>query len=146
MMIVLLAEVALALGGLVLSSNPIPGIIILPILLLPVEIIFLITGLLFMIIGGIRFARTGSIAEGWRFPAIRENIRKIGWGKYIIALILLLVIGIIFSIVTAIPAIIPYIGWVIPVILSPLLTVFTARYLTLVYETGEIQPAAPVTP
>jgi len=63
--------------------------------------------------------------------------------NYIIALILLLFIWVVFLIVISIPAFIPFIGWIIPAILHPFLPVFTARYLTLVYESGEIVPPAP---
>jgi hypothetical protein len=69
-----------------------------------------------------------------------------GWGNYIIALILLAVASIFFNLIVSIPAIVPYIGWIVPVILSPLLTVFSARYFMLVYEAGEVPSPAPPVP
>ncbi len=89
----------------------------------------------------IRFARTGSISEGLRFSAISEHIGKIGWGQYIIALIVLFAVMVIFGIVVMVLSLIPFIGWVLKLIVTPLLTVFAARYYTLVYEQGEPQPA-----
>jgi len=89
---------------------------------------------LFIVIGVIRFARTGSIGEAFNFSAIVATIRSIGWGSYILAL----VIGIaIVVIVQMILGIIPYIGWLLQVIVSPFISVFFTRYLTMVYESSE---------
>jgi hypothetical protein len=93
---------------------------------------------LFAVIGVIRFARTGSIGEAFNFSAIMATIGRIGWGSYILALIIGIVIVVIVGIVLGI---IPYIGWILQLIVSPFITVFYTRYITLIYETGE--PAAP---
>ncbi len=116
------------------------GLILLALLALLAAGIFVV---LFSPMGEIRFARTGSITEGLRLSAIRELIARIGWGQYIIALIVLLVAIVIFTVITIILSVIPYIGWVLTLIISPLLTVFTARYYTLIYERGrpELLPA-----
>jgi ATP/ADP translocase len=106
-------------------------------------LLVLIAGLivaLFLPMGVVRFARTGSISEALRFSMIAELIGKIGWGRYIIALIILLVAIIIFSIITTVLSLIPYVGWVLALVVTPLLTVFTARFYTLIYEQGEQQP------
>lgn len=92
---------------------------------------------LFSIIGIVRFARTGSVGEAFNFHAILETIRRIGWGGYILALIIVIVIIVIVEIVLGI---IPYIGWILQLILSPFITVFFARYIALLYDSG--QPSA----
>jgi hypothetical protein len=96
---------------------------------------------LFAVIGVIRFARTGSIGEAFNFSAIVATIRSIGWGSYILAL----VIGIaIIVIVQMILGIIPYIGWLLQVIISPFISVFFTRYLTIMYESSEPAVQIPV--
>lgn len=78
-----------------------------------------------------RFARTGSIGEAFNFGAISEHIGKIGWGGYILALIVVyLIVGIIGGILLAIPTI----GWVLYFIALPFLMILEARYLSLLYD------------
>jgi len=86
---------------------------------------------LFAIIGMIRFARTGLFAEAFRFPAILETIRKIGWGTYIVALLIMMVIVVGISLVLSA---IPIIGGIIHFIVIPFFSVFTMRYICLLYD------------
>ncbi|MEN6609505.1 MAG: DUF4013 domain-containing protein [Methanoregulaceae archaeon] len=80
-----------------------------------------------------RFARTGSIGEAFNFGAISVHIGKIGWGGYILALIVIyLIIGIIGGILMAIPVV----GWVLYFIALPFLLILEARYLSLLYDTA----------
>ena len=112
-------------------------------LLLLVEMILFIIVMLFGIIGSVRFSRSGSIREGIRFSAIRTTIGNIGWGAYILAIIGFIVLAIVYAIATAILGFIPYIGWVIVLVVTPLFTIFSARYFTVVYDQGEKQPVVP---
>jgi len=86
-------------------------------------------------IGLIRFARTGSMGEGFNFTAIRETIGKIGWGAYVIALIIMgiiqVIIGLIFSSITSV--IMP-VGLLIELVFLAPVTLFEARYLSLLYD------------
>ena len=91
-------------------------------------------------IGALRFARTGSVMEGVNYQEILATIGRIGWWDYIIAGIILCVIGLIFGIVSGILSLIPFIGWVLVLIVTPLMTVLSARFLSLVYDTG-VSPA-----
>ena len=93
---------------------------------------------LFATIGIIRFARTGHIGEAFNFSAILGTIGRIGWGSYILALIIGVAIIVIVQIVLGA---IPYLGGILQLIISPFVTVFFTRYITLVYETGEPVPA-----
>ena len=68
----------------------------------------------------------------------------IGWGTYIIAFILMLVCAVAFVIITTILAMVPFVGWVIRLVLTPVYAIFVARYMSQVYDHGEPQPAAPV--
>ncbi len=118
-------------------------IILAGIILLVIALVLLIIAALYVSMAAVRFARTGSMVEGLRYSAIREIIRGIGWGNYFIALLLFFFASFFFSLVVSIPAVIPYIGWVVPVLLSPFLTVFSARYFALVYEIGEAPMPVP---
>jgi hypothetical protein len=88
-------------------------------------------------IGVIRMARTERLGEAFNFRAILSIIRKIGWGRYVLALIILFLIMLVFLSVLALIIAIPYVGFIIYLFLLPPLTIFEARYLTLVYEQGE---------
>jgi hypothetical protein len=88
---------------------------------------------LFEVIGTIRLARTDSIGEAFNFSAILAHIGRIGWGTYIISLIIvLIVIGVIYAVL----GIIPILGWLLILILMPALQIFGARYVTLLYDSA----------
>ncbi len=96
--------------------------------------IVLIITLLFEIIGVIRFARTGSMGEAFNFGAILETIGKIGWGSYIIALIVLMIVGVVFGIIVSIIMMIPILGWIIYLCLIAPWTLFVSRYICQMYD------------
>lgn len=96
----------------------------------------LVIAFLYSTLGSVRYARTGSIREGIRFSVISSTIRAIGWGTYILALFLLLVAVIMFALVQSVLAHIPFAGWVFQLVLSPIIFIFTARYISLVYDHG----------
>jgi Protein of unknown function (DUF4013) len=94
------------------------------------------------IIGIIRMARKDRFGEAFNFGEIFTTIRQIGWGSYILALIVLAIVLVIFSVIMILIMAIPYVGIIIYFFLLPPLAIFQSRYLTQVYESGE--PAAPV--
>lgn len=112
-------------------------------LLLIAGSILIIIALLFGILGVIRFARTNSISEGINFSQILTQIRTIGWGNYIIALVLFAVAAAIYFVVVMVIAFIPYIGWIFILVVNPFFTIFVARYFTLIYELGEQHQVSP---
>ena len=129
--------------SIVLLGTPESGsmaLILVLLLVFAIAMVFLLAVCLFIPMALIRFARTGSIQEGLRFSAISEHIGRIGWGQYIIALIVLIVVTLIYGIIVTILGLIPFIGWVLELVVTPLMTVFAARYYTLVYEQGTEQP------
>jgi hypothetical protein len=134
-------------AGMASGSMASMGLILaLMLLTLLVEFVLIIVIFLFAVPGMIRFARTGSIREGIRFSKIKEIIGIIGWGSYIIALLIMIVCAVIFIIITTILAMIPYAGWIIQLVLSPLYSVFIARYMSLVYDHGEPRPVESAAP
>lgn len=110
--------------------------------LLLVCLVLAIIAILYSYLGAVRFARTGSILEGIRFREITALIRNMGWGTYLIALIVMLVAGFVFGIVTMILSLIPFIGWALVVFVTPFATILFGRYATLVYEQAEKRPDA----
>ena len=82
----------------------------------------------------VRFAHTGRFVEAFNFGAIFARIGRIGWGAWIIAVIILALIGIVYSILVGILANIPFIGWLIGLFVGVAFGVFHARYLVEAYE------------
>jgi hypothetical protein len=114
-------------------------------ILLLVAIIVAIIISIFSFIGSVRFARTGRIGEGFNFSEILAQIRRIGWLRYIAALIIIAVIGIVFVTVLQLLKLIPMVGeivfLIVIIILYPPFVMFTSRYASLVYDCGEPAPA-----
>jgi hypothetical protein len=79
----------------------------------------------------VRFARTNSIGEAFNFGEIFAHISKVGAGSYIVALIIM---AIIVGLVTFILSMIPYIGSFLVLIIGPIILLFQARYLCLLYD------------
>jgi hypothetical protein len=100
-------------------------------------IVVIIVGLLtvfFSTIGIIRFARTGSMGEAFNISGILTTIRKIGWGTYIISLVVLFVALIVVEIVISILGMIPVLGIIIQLVFIAPVMIFEARYLCQVYD------------
>jgi hypothetical protein len=110
-------------------------------LLLFIGFIVFVISMLCSVIGCVRFARMGSIREGLRFSAIIRTIQAIGWGNYLFALVIGVVILLVFKLVGSLLSLIPVAGVVIGLALYPVVQVFFARYVCLIYDQGI--PAAP---
>jgi hypothetical protein len=132
-LIVLGSALALFFFG---GTGPSPGLILAAFLLLLAAFGLIVVADLYCTLGVIRFARTGSIGEGVHFSAISGTIGRIGWVTYIIALLVLFVAGVVFTLIGMVLAFIPFIGWVLVLPVNPFIQVFTARYLSHVYDHG----------
>jgi hypothetical protein len=86
--------------------------------------------------GFIRFARTGSFGEAFNISAILAHIGAVGWGSYLVALIVLWVAMAVIGLVITVIMMIPFIGWLIAFLLSPVFGIFGARYMTLIYDSA----------
>ena len=98
-------------------------------------IVAIITGLL-ATIGIVRFARTGSMGEAFNFGGILETIGKIGWGSYILAMIVLFIIQFILACIIVLIMMIPYLGFIIELVLLAPISLFEARYICRIYDTA----------
>lgn len=100
----------------------------------------LLAGIVAIVLGFIalfallRFARTGSLGEAFHFSAIFEHIGRLGWGTWIIAVIVLLIIALVYGFVVGIISSIPILGWIIVLFLNAAFAIFYARYFAQVYE------------
>jgi hypothetical protein len=115
------------------SGNPALIIGALGVYLVVVIIVGLLT-VFFSTIGIIRFARTGSMGEAFNFREILATIGKIGWGSYIVALVVLIVAIIVVEIVITILGMIPVLGMIIQLVFIAPVMIFEARYLCQVYD------------
>ncbi len=75
--------------------------------------------------------KTVKFGKAFAFGEILNVIGKIGWGKYLAWLVLIVVIA---AIVGAIAGALPFVGWIIAAIIGPALTVFYFRSLGLLYS------------
>jgi len=111
------------------------------VLLLLIAVILAIIISIFSFLGVVRFARTRRISEAFHFSAILAQIGRTGWVNYILALIIITIIGFIFGMVMNIFSFIPVIGGIIGILVMIVLYVpfilFSARYSAIVYEAGE---------
>lgn len=114
-------------------------------------VVFLLAGILLGIIlllllaaGMAHMLKTGKFGKAFAFGEILRIIRGIGWGKYIAWIIVLVIISMIMG---GVAGLIPYVGWVISAIISPILSVFIFRSLGLLYNDAappelRVQPSA----
>lgn len=98
-------------------------------------VVALITAI-FAIIGAVRFARTGKMGEAFNFSEILGTIGKIGWGPYIIALIVLFVVQMIIAFIVSIIMMIPYLGFIIYICLMSPIMLFQTRYICQLYDSA----------
>jgi len=95
-------------------------------------IVIVIIGLI-LATAGVRFARTGSFGEAFNFSAIFNHIGRIGWVMYITALLMMVII---VGLIKIICLSVPFIGILLLLIVAPFTGIFSARYLTLLYDTA----------
>ena len=113
----------------------------------PGAVIFGGTGLVLVLIGVVlafffllllsaglaHMIKTGKFGKAFAFGEILGIIRGIGWVRYIGWAILIFIIALI---VGGMAGAIPYVGWIISAVISPILTVFIFRSLDLLYNEG----------
>lgn len=124
-----------------------PAIGTMLILIIAAIILALLIGI-FSFVGTIRFARTGSCAEAFNFPALLVTIRTIGWINYLLALMIIGVTSMVYGFFMNIVMMIPVAGSIVWFFLYPPFLIFVSRYAALVYDCGEVpvlsQPAQPL--
>jgi len=129
--LVMLSSMKTYPGGMYIPPDAIMGLLVAVFLgALIIVIIAIILGLI-SATAIVRFARTNSFSEAFNFEEISRHIGRIGWMTYITALIMMVII---VGLVEVVSLVMPIIGIVVFLILLPFLGIFSARYLTLLYE------------
>jgi hypothetical protein len=82
---------------------------------------------------GVRFARTNNFTEAFNFREIISHIGRIGWMDYIVALLMMLIV---LCIMIIICLLVPYLGMILLLVLLPFMGLFSSRYVTLLYDSG----------
>ena len=119
------------------SPSTIGGLILAVLMGATILIIIAIITWLIVMTAGVRFARTNSIGEAFNFGAIFTHIDQIGWMTYLIALLMILIALVNIAIICLlVNMVIPYIGIILFLILLPFLSLFSPRYITLLYESA----------
>lgn len=84
----------------------------------------------------VRFAHMGSFFQAFSFGAIFSHIGRIGWGSWIVAVIILALIGLAYAVVTGLIISVPVVGWIINLFIGVVYSIFRARYLAAAYESA----------
>lgn len=106
-------------------------------LLLLVGVIVAIIIAIFSVIGIAHMIKTNNFGKAFAFGEIREIIGRIGWGKYLLWIILILVIAAVWGgIVAGLNVIVPFLGTIIGAVLGPAVAVFYGRSIGLIYNDG----------
>lgn len=82
----------------------------------------------------INFARKQSFGAAFKFGEIFGMIGKLGWGKYILSIILIYIISLIFGFVVGLVAAIPLIGAIISFLAVPFAIFFELKYYANLFE------------
>lgn len=83
----------------------------------------------------VRFARADDFGEAFNFSAILAHIGRIGWGSYIVALIVLYVALFAVGVVLSILGVLTFgLGFLLFFALAPAFSIFVARYAALIYD------------
>jgi hypothetical protein len=78
----------------------------------------------------VNMLRKDSFSKAFAFGEILEIVGKVGWGSYILWLVIIFVCSIIVAGIGAIPII----GWILSLLIAPIFGVFVARSASLVYS------------
>jgi hypothetical protein len=88
----------------------------------------------------------GDLGAAFKFNEVLDRIARIGWGKYIIWYIVMVVLGLIAALISGLLIVI-LIGIIIaPLIIAPFFGMFAARSLALIFASSEETPAASTEP
>lgn len=109
------------------------------IIIISLAIILLFFASIFSVMGLVHMIKTEDFGNAFNFGRIISIIKSCGWGRYLLWLLIIYVVVLAISTI----GVIPYIGWIIMVVISPLLGVFLGRSAALVYEEGAVLPPPP---
>ena len=100
-------------------------------LLILVGIVLAIIFGLIAVIAGIRFAKTERFGEGFNFGEILATVKKVGLGHYILSYIVFLLVGFIIALILGL---IPFIGWLLTLVIIPPLILLQGKFFENLYS------------
>ncbi|MEM2924592.1 MAG: DUF4013 domain-containing protein [Methanocellales archaeon] len=128
-MIIPLAIIFAGMGFMFIPPRPAVGagalFVIIGILLLFLVVIIMAMGIVHMV-------KNNSLGKAFAFGEIWKLINNIGFGKYLIWLVVIFISALIIGAIGSLP----FIGWVISGIISPFWIVFADRSAALIYADG----------
>ena len=123
-------SISIADGGILpeLLRGTTLGLIII-LLLLGIQLMILFIAVQYIIVGAIRFARTGSVREAFDVLAIKGTMDRIGIVNYFIALGVVTLTGLLYSWGLHAVSYVPYAGGFIALALWPPVIVYSVRFM-----------------
>ncbi len=118
---------------------PMAGLGVLGSILVVIGLILIFFIMIIALMAIVHMVKTGRLGAAFDFNKILSKIRAIGWANYIIWIIVIFIIGLILAGLSFIP----YIGWLISLILSPVFMVFIGRSASNIYESSVTTSIAP---
>ena len=106
-------------------------IVFIPLLIGSLLLIFLIS--IFLWLALVHSVKTGSLMKAFSIGEIFQIIGRVGWGKYLIWLFVMFILGAIFGTIGRTP----FVGWLLLLILHPPFYVFLARSASQIYSEGK---------
>lgn len=97
-----------------------------------VGVLLAIALLIVLGMGMANMVKTGKFGKAFAFGEIFSIIGAVGWGKYLAWIIILILIVALVGAVGSIPVV----GWIISLVISPILSIFVFRSLGLLYNEG----------
>lgn len=133
-----------AAGGAIISGNitnfaqMLPALVVfVPYIVIMIIVIFFLGIVIHM--GLVHMFKTGSFGKAFAFGEIFRIIGKIGWISYLAYFVVYFFISMIVAVFSAIP----WIGWLITLILSPIVQIFMGRTIGLMYDEAVGTRASP---
>jgi len=108
--------------------QPDPATFVILVLLI-FQILIMFIAVQYVTIGIIRFARTGSVSEGLAVLEIKKTIDRIGIVHYFIALGVIALVWMLFSVALRVVALLPFAGPLLSLCMSPVPTVYCFRFM-----------------
>lgn len=142
-MIVPIALLAAGMASTIVAGilMPTPGLGVIGSILVVIGLILTFFIMIIALMAIVHMVKKGKLGDAFDFNAILSKIRSIGWLNYILWIVVIFVIGLILAGLSFIP----YIGWLISLIISPVFMVFIGRSASNIYESTTTGPTAPVT-
>jgi hypothetical protein len=137
-MIIPIGLISVGLASSILGAfSPLRGLGVVGIVVAVIGIILAFLVSIMALMGIAHMSKTGKLGDAFDFSRILSIIRNVGWASYIAWLIVIFIIGLVLSGIS----LIPLVGWILALIISPVFLVFVGRSASIVYEAGTTQVA-----